>query len=693
MSPEVVDREGAMKQKITQLNFELSAEQGAVAAAQQKVHNLEAMLGERNNALLKGFNNDSVVEELKGALHQAYEKYEHVVMESAEIERELRESQVREELLQEDLEDQEEEIQKLKENVDKRQEKLEQLAEDMNRAEARGEKLEEEKRMLLEDVRARMQSAEEDLMEEQRVRESRNVVWEQEKRRAAELEKNVIALKGRLERLNLEREEERVRREELESELEACVARYKAEEERVEELLEVSKKNETLLMIEANRKLLEVKLVGMGSPLTPGRFNREGGGSAFKTPGNKTLNKSLMSVGLSPMSVGKNTSVKSLGMSPFPDMREEALEAQIGALEEKSSKWQQATASLQSALDAATTSRDAYSCKASEERREKEALMKMYEKEKAVIGAELRAAFEQARNNVERVKREGVDATVVLENNEKVVELLREEAAEAKKRDERLRENFAVVSRECGEERERREGAEADFHRERKRKNLLEVQWADCQGERDLYKGGLEQEREGWVLERDVWETRLGEAESELGRAEGERDLYRGELEQERAGWAVERTVLEARQTEEVEVVKYVEVAVEKEKEVEKIVYVEKEKVVYVEKEVEREVERAGAGIMERALKTELGERDTEVQKLRKRLKEGEYGGGSRDKENSMVRGSGGGRSGGGWKQIKAREVNSSGSGSADAMMKDNVERAKQLERRFGDLSRKLTQN
>jgi hypothetical protein len=706
------------------------------------------MVGERNDALLKGFNNDSVVEELKTALHQSYEKFEAVANELAESENE------RGELHRMDEE--------RRNGMEELKAEREELLGKVERLENRAGLLEDEKKSLLEDVRARMKSAEEDLFEEQRRRDEwvqkvRNG-WEQEKKKAGELAKEIVLLKSQVERGAVEREEERVMREEMSGELEACRGKVADAEGRINGLLEINQKNETLLQIEANRKvsegipsspqalppnptspqLLAVKFadsVKKASPgpaatsmLTPGRFVNRGKDLRSEFSAFKSIESSTADMGISPMSSVKKASATTSPMSgvkaeeeataaALEEARGEAsrLKAELQSLGDRSSKWQQAAASLQSALDAAVVSRDAYSAKAREERREKEQLLDLHAREKEAVGAELKLAFEQARSNAEKVQIDAVDATVVMENNEKVswggeearnkqqkanrvfarqvVEMLNEEIREEKKLGQRLRENLEVVGKQCAGLVEKVGTLEAGLHRERRGRELLEARLKEGEGERDWLQQSMKQLEEAKQLEVEVLQERVREVEAEAEVAVKEAELKAAE----RKG--------------EVEV----EVKVE-----EKVVFVEKEKIVYVEKEGGR-LQDGASGAMITALKTELGERDTEVQKLRKRMKalNGGMGGDDnvakwrreREKENGRNGRSGrSGRSWGDddeeeeveeWKTIEPRKPRRMGLGGfrhearedPQDLMKENVERAKKLERAFGDLSKRLTQD
>ena len=81
----------AQRQKLTSLKFEVKTAQQESSAMRQRTEKLEALLGERNESLLKAFHTDSIVEELKSALHLSFERYEHAQTSLAEAERDVAE--------------------------------------------------------------------------------------------------------------------------------------------------------------------------------------------------------------------------------------------------------------------------------------------------------------------------------------------------------------------------------------------------------------------------------------------------------------------------------------------------------------------------------------------------------------------------------------------------------------------------
>ncbi|GMH67930.1 hypothetical protein TL16_g04801 [Triparma laevis f. inornata] len=682
------------QQKLTQLKFELKASVQQANSMQQRSEKLELLLGERNETLLQHFHTDSIVEELKSALHNAFEKYEHCQTSLAEAENdvaalrsqldesvehgiELEQTVSELRVVNEDLvakiggvkEEGERvraemvvEVEGVQEEAEAMRNELVAENESLRRKLQRKEmEMEEAGKQFHKDVRSRLDVAEEELAAE---RIKRGAVVEGVRVKLEAAKDDILMLKERLVKAETQRDEESVRCEEFLGELEGCREGLSERSEQVAELTKVNEENARLLQIEANRRLLELKLsASVGSPLggmTPGKLlmretpRKEGWvfgqnlGSAFK--------KTSVGTAMTPVAETPTPKVRSAGVST-----QMTPQSPMEDWEETSRKWQKAANSLQSALDSAIVSRDAYASTSKTERLEKERILALYEKEKTTVRNELNDAFKVAKVNLKKLS----DTTAVAEVNGKTIEVLKGELgaatqrlkeadgdlAASRKQVKWLTSNIEELGEKFRDVVKAKHAKDAEAFGLAKERGLLEIQLKDCLSERNYLKKALEAVKESKLLDNEGW------------------DSERGRLEKE-----IEEMKKEAR------------VVVEKKK---------KEVVVEGVKEVGGEKEGGGGGMV-LALKAELREKDVEVQRLRKKMK------GVEDRENLNVNRERVREMNEGWKTLKPRgggrdvwqEARQRKENNKLGVREERDERARrveELERAFGSISKKLS--
>ena len=244
------------------------------------------MLGERNESLLKAFHTDSIVEELKSALHLSFERFEHAQSSLAEAERDV--AELRRQLDENvdrgvELEQEVSDLRGFGEEANRKVEKAtlahEEVAEKVEELEKRGEEaaranegLEaqnsslrrkllradveraEKTKAFYSDVRSRLDDAEAELLA---YRENRDKAKALAEKAAGE----IALLKEQLVKSEMQRDEETVRADEESARSEDLHAQLESVKARVGELMATNEKNSTLLQIEANRRLLEIKLL------------------------------------------------------------------------------------------------------------------------------------------------------------------------------------------------------------------------------------------------------------------------------------------------------------------------------------------------------------------------------------------------------------------------------------------------
>ena len=643
-----------LRQRATKLKFELKGSEQAKNAASQRAEKLEKMLGEKNETILKAFHKDAVVEELKSALHTAYEKLEHehnslheVEMDCAELQKQLDESVEAQLYLEQSAGELKVEKGHLETRVRMMDGEITMLRERVTAVTRHGE---DTARVLVEDIRERMRMAEGELDEERGRREDVKSRAAQKVHAAGEESK---ALKGKLAKVEGERDEARIRLEETGGELTNVRELSEELKESMKDLSEANEKNLQRLKIEANRRLLEARL--LRSPLlTPRRFKKEvSTPKAVSTPVPKGID-----VGVSPMSAF--TSFASVGVSPMAPLGEEVEERESANDEavEEAKKWKDAAGSLQVALDSAVASRDSLIEQVTKIGHEKAEILAMYEKEKVTVRKELKAAFAQARHNRDAA----AETTFVIESNEKNLKIVNEELDLSRKQNRRLREGMEKL----GEELRRVVAEKSDVNSEifnlKKNVQVLRAKADDATSERDYLVTSIQATEERLQLEKKAAEREIGRLEEELKEVE--------------------------RRHPEVEVLERI---------------VEVERVVEVEKFV-----GGGGEVMIEALKSELAERDIQLQKLKKEVK-------GNNKENQAATGY---ENRAAWKNIQPRRVraegtrrsrrrrkveeecssesnssdsDSSGEGRRVAGARQNARKAKEISRAFGKLSKRLT--
>ena len=403
-----LDAQEELKQRLTEAEFALKAQVQAGNSAMQRSEKLERLLGEKNKRLLKHFRKDQIVEELKSALHQSHEKYEQVQQSMTEAEKDVCEMRKQ---LDENVEAQlalEQVVGELRGDKGNLENRLRMASQEMEvlrmKVSAARENAEESNKIFVEDIRARLKEAEDDLVEEQR---RRGEVTDKANGRIEAALREQKKTKDELIRAEGERDEGLVKSEEMKLELEATIVKVKDLEEKMKKLVATNDKNVNLLKIEANRRLLDARLIR--SPLlTPGGLMKRGSvldRSVTSTPSSAfrshppTRDASGMKSGGRKIGQNLNSAFKSVvrqdvgvGTSPLAatpqreeehdrdssKLTEEPEEVEI--LEQEVSKWKKCASSLQAALDAAVSSREAMKEKCVEERVEKEKILEMFEK-------------------------------------------------------------------------------------------------------------------------------------------------------------------------------------------------------------------------------------------------------------------------------------------------------------------------
>ena len=321
--------------------------------------------------------------------------------------------------------------------------------------------------------------------------------------------------------LQMRRDEEVVRSDELSAEVESLkyqldlTERVKSKlvdaERRIDKLLDENSKIERIMQMQAARRMLEARLnatplklmtpggimkaaaMNIASPhhtirstpstLSPdsGLYN-SGGGSSVGTDLSSAFSSVVRSDAetnpMTPAAVYSGVKAREETPASVRKLRIDTARAQ-----ESSAKWQEAANSLQIALDAAIVSRDAYMAKCVGERKDKESVIAMFEKEKKTVGEELRLAFEQARVNHETSNKVAADATQMKEAKEKMCEDLTAGLKAAKKQCDRLRENLEVSSKECGELARKCGKNEIELQREKDERKRLIAKFKEVEGE------------------------------------------------------------------------------------------------------------------------------------------------------------------------------------------------------------------
>lgn len=450
----------------------------------------------------------------------------------------------------------------------------------------------------------------------------------------------------------MQRDEETVRADEESARSEDLQAQLEGAKARVGELMATNEKNATLLQIEANRRLLEIKL------MTPSKLLMR------ETPVKATPIKPRMSdfgavttpsvgggLGSAFKAVNAGKSMTPVPETPAPDPQAPPQED----FEESSRKWQKAAGSLQAALDSAVVSRDAYAAAAESERQEKDRVLKMYEKEKQTVRHELNQAFQQAKANQKRM-----NETTMIANESN--DALKQDLAASRKQVKKLTAGLEEVGEKFKGVIKAKHEKDAELLGLQRERQLLKMKLKDVVSERDFLKESLAALKEARILDEEGFEV-------------------------ERARF--ERELVEARENVEVK-----EVVVEK--------------IVEVEAEGEAEGERAqGEAALVQALKEELRDRDVEVQKLRKKVKGIERELDARGERGYNDENAAGGGGAAAWTKLKpsartggrgdgennpweaARSRGRGGGFVVDTTL-DNIQRAERLERAFGQISMKL---